>query len=411
MRCLLAAVVGLGMLAGNAIAAPRATGSPTDTPHASFTTSPSNPVAGQTATFDGSASSDPDGDTITSYLWNFGDGAAKTTTTPTATHVFTKAGTFTAMLTVVDDHGNASAPASEKIVVVPATSVPVARFTVTPKSPTAARAAVFDGSKSSDADGAAITTFRWNFGDGTTATTSTPTTTHAYALKGKYAASLTVVDARGVTSAPVTVVIKVKNPTVYKVPAPPPKAHFTFVPGHPKIGEAVQFNGSKSTGGKHPVTKYMWTFGDGAASASQFPTVFHRYRNAGRFTVQLVVENSAGALSTPATKTITVARSKKRKKPRRIRLSGLGVKVCTHRSARCATRGLNVRFKLSSADSVVLTITRRGRHRPLKRVVLSEHRGRDVAFVRFVGRRRGHYVLRARPSGGRGAAKRFVWRR
>jgi len=377
---------------------------------ASFTTTPASPVAGQTVTFDGSASTAPAGDSITSYLWNFGDGNSQTTTTATTTHVFAKQGTFTATLTVVDAHGNASAPASEKIVVVPATSVPVARFTVTPKSPTQGQTAVFNGSKSSDADGAAITTFRWNFGDGTTATTSTPTTSHVYALNGKYAASLAVVDARGVTSTPVTVVIKVKKPTVYKVPAPP-KAHFTFVPGRPKVGEGVQFNGSKSTGGKQPVTKYMWTFGDGATAASQFPTVIHRYRHTGRFTVQLVVENSAGALSTPATKTITVRSSKKRKKPRRIRLSGLGVKVCTHRSAGCASRGLNVRFKLSSADSVVLTITRRGRHRPLKRVVLSEPRGHDVAFVRFIGRRRGHYVLRAQPSGGRGAARRFVWRR
>ncbi len=400
--------VAVAFIAGLALITPGALAGTTLT--ASFTTTPASPVAGQAVMFDGSGSSAPAGDSITSYLWNFGDGTSKTTTTATTSHVFAKQGTVTATLTVVDAHGNASAPASEKIVVVPATSVPVARFTVTPKSPVQGQTAVFNGSKSSDADGAAITTFRWNFGDGTTATTSTPTTTHAYALNGKYAASLTVVDARGITSTTVTVVIKVKKPTTYRVPSPP-KAHFTFVPGHPKVGEAVQFNGSKSTGGKKPVTKYTWTFGDGATSASQFPTVIHRYRHAGRFTVRLVVENSAGALSTPVTKTITVSRSKKRKRPRHTRLSGLGVKVCTHRSARCPARGLNVRFRLSSTDSVVLTITRRGRHRALRRIVLSEPRGHDVAFIRFVGRRRGHYVLRAQPVGGRGASRRFVWRR
>ena len=379
---------------------------------ASFTTTPSAPVAGQSVTFDGSASTAPADDSITSYLWNFGDGTPQTTTTPTTTHVFAKQGTFTATLTVVDGHGNASAPASEKIVVVAATSVPVARFTVTPRSPVQGQAAIFNGSKSSDADGAAITTFRWNFGDGTTATTSTPSTTHTYAVRGKYAASLAVVDARGVTSTTVTVVVKVKKPTTYRVPSPP-KARFTFVPGHPKIGEAVQFNGSKSTGGKNPVTKYTWTFGDGASSSSQFPTVFHRYRNSGRFRVQLVVENSAGTLSAATTKTINVLRAKQKKHrpPRRIRLSGLGVKVCAHRSARCAARGLNVRFRLSAADSVVLTISRRGHNRPLQRIVLTEPRGHDVAFIRFIGRRRGHYVLRARPVGGRGARHRFVWHR
>ncbi len=376
---------------------------------ASFTTSPAAPVVGQTVTFNGSASTAISGDSITSYLWSFGDGAAQTTTMATDTHAYAKQGTFTATLTVVDAHGNASAPASEKIVVVPPTSVPVALFTVTPKSPIQGQAAVFNGSRSSDADGAAIKTYRWNFGDGATATTSTATTTHTYAIKGKYAASLTVVDARGVTSPPDTVAIKVKKPTAYKVPVAP-KAHFTFVPGHPQVGQFIQFNGSKSTGGKHPVTKYMWTFGDGTSATSAFAVVDHRYNHAGKFRVQLTVENSAGALSAPVGKTLTVRKTKV-KKPRRIRLSGLGVKVCAGHSRHCAARGLRVRFKLSAADSVVLTVTRRGGHRAVKRVVISAGRGRDVAFVRFVGRRRGHYVLRAQPAGGRGAARRFVWHR
>ena len=389
-------LVAPGALAGNGLTA-------------SFTTSPAAPVVGQMVTFDGSASTAPSGDSITSYLWNFGDGGSLTTTTATTSHAFAKQGTFTATLTVVDAHGNASAPASEKIVVVPPTSVPVARFTLTPKSPTQGQTAVFNGSKSSDADGAAIETYRWNFGDGAAATTSTPTTTHTYALNGKYAASLTVVDARGVTSPPDTVVIKVKKPTAYKVP-PAPKALFTFVPGHPQVGQSIQFNGSKSTGGKHPVTKYMWTFGDGTSTTSAFPVVDHRYNHAGKFRVQLTVQNSAGALSATAGKTVNVRKTKV-KKARRIRLSGLGVKVCARRSRHCTARGLRVRFKLSAADSVVLTITGRGGHRVLKRVVLSEPRGHDVAFVRFIGRRRGHYVLRAQPAGGRGAARRFAWHR
>ncbi len=395
------AIAGLSLVAPGALAGNGLT--------ASFTTSPAAPVAGQAVTFNGSASTAASGDSITSYLWNFGDGGSQTTTTPTDTHVYAKQGTFTATLTVVDAHGNASSPASAKIVVVPPTSVPVARFTVAPKSPTQGQAALFNGSKSSDADGAAITTYRWNFGDGATATTSAPTTTHAYAIKGKYAASLTVVDARGVTSPPDTVVIKVKKPTAYKVPAAP-KARFTFVPGHPQVGQSVQFNGSKSTGGKHPVTKYMWTFGDGSSATSAFAVADHRYKNAGKFRVQLTVENSAGALSATVGKTVTVRKTKV-KKARRIRLSGLGVKVCARRSRHCTARGLRVRFKLSIADSVVLTVTRRGGRRLVKRVVIGAGRGHDVAFVRFVGRRRGHYVLRAQPAGGRGAARRFVWRR
>jgi PKD repeat protein len=52
--------------------------------------------------FNGSASSDPDG-TISSYAWTFGDGG--TGSGVTASHTYTTAGTFTAKLTVTDNLG------------------------------------------------------------------------------------------------------------------------------------------------------------------------------------------------------------------------------------------------------------------------------------------------------------------
>ncbi|HYY48911.1 MAG TPA: PKD domain-containing protein, partial [Thermoplasmata archaeon] len=57
---------------------------------------------GQALFFDGSASGDNVG--VTSYLWDFGDGA--TATTATANHVYAKPGSYTAKLTVTDAAGN-----------------------------------------------------------------------------------------------------------------------------------------------------------------------------------------------------------------------------------------------------------------------------------------------------------------
>ena len=66
--------------------------------------------------FDGSTSTDPDaGDTLT-YVWSFGDGSSTATTqTPTTSHTYTVNGTFDATLTVRDNHGASSAPATVRV--------------------------------------------------------------------------------------------------------------------------------------------------------------------------------------------------------------------------------------------------------------------------------------------------------
>jgi YVTN family beta-propeller protein len=69
-------------------------------------------TTGLTATFDGSASTDPDG-TVSSYYWAFGDGSAGaevsapglTALGPRATHTYGGPGTYPAALTVLDNEG------------------------------------------------------------------------------------------------------------------------------------------------------------------------------------------------------------------------------------------------------------------------------------------------------------------
>ena len=72
-------------------------------PRVSAAASPDSGEVPLTVTFRGSAS-DPDG-RVTSYRWDFGDGA--TSDQMVAEHVYTEAGDFTATLVATDDRGPA----------------------------------------------------------------------------------------------------------------------------------------------------------------------------------------------------------------------------------------------------------------------------------------------------------------
>jgi len=101
---------------------PRSVGNATDQgadefvnlpPKASFTANPPGGQQGVSVAFDGSKSVDPDaGGGIKTYRWDFGDGQSADTTTPATTHAYGTIGTFTPTLTVIDNQGNASAPAT-----------------------------------------------------------------------------------------------------------------------------------------------------------------------------------------------------------------------------------------------------------------------------------------------------------
>ncbi|MCK2035589.1 PKD domain-containing protein [Microbacterium sp. SSW1-49] len=151
---------------------------------------------------DGSASADPDG-TVASYAWDFGD--STTGTGATATHTYAQTGTYTVRLTVTDNRGGTHSVTQD--VVITQNAAPTAAFT----SAVTDLSAAFDGSGSSDPDGA-IASYAWDFGDSTTGTGATAT--HAYAAAGTYTVTLEVKDNRG-ASATTTAQVTVTAPAVW----------------------------------------------------------------------------------------------------------------------------------------------------------------------------------------------------
>jgi len=71
-------------------------------PQASFTVWPEDPWTEEPVTFDASASSDPDGDSLT-YLWDFGDGGRAAG--KVVQHTYKDAGEYVVILTVTDPSG------------------------------------------------------------------------------------------------------------------------------------------------------------------------------------------------------------------------------------------------------------------------------------------------------------------
>lgn len=154
-----------------------------------------------TVTFDGSASSDPDGDALT-YSWDFGDGSSGSTARPT--HTYHAVGNYTVRLTVTDNRGLAGTPASTSAQV---NNVPPAVIAGPDKSEPAgvtyALSATFtDGA----ADGPWNYALQW--GDGTTQTGSRTspgaiTATHIYASEASYQVQVSVTDKFGATGSSV----------------------------------------------------------------------------------------------------------------------------------------------------------------------------------------------------------------
>ena len=145
--------------------------------------------------FDGSESSDPDGDALT-YAWSFGEGGSRTG--PIPAYVFAQAGTFTVTLTVNDGRGGTATATVPVSIMAPAPGEnrnPVARL-VAPTSTEAGIAVILDGSSSSDPDNDALS-YAWQFGDDQQG--SGVSASHAWTTPGTYTVTLTVTDARGAT--------------------------------------------------------------------------------------------------------------------------------------------------------------------------------------------------------------------
>lgn len=235
--------------------------------------------------FDGSTSTASEiGETISSYLWDFGNGQTSNEISPKV--VFTGAGVYTVKLTVVDSKNREHT--SYRTISVFDSLPPVANYTFDSGELRAPIVVNFDGSSSTPGsfDGS-VNIYEWSFSS--LGTTTGQVTSFEFTEGGIYPVTLKVTDNRG------KVGNKVVNVEILPELKPVSVIASSIVSGYRPL--SINFDGISSTPTNPTgnIASYNWKFGDG--NTGQGSTVSHVFNDQGVFTVELEVIDDVGKKS------------------------------------------------------------------------------------------------------------------
>ena len=285
-------------------------------------------ISGNTYRFD-TKSSAINGAKITAHTFDYGDGQKQTiqtvnnNTAQSATHTYAKPGTYTIRATqTVLVNGATTTITNDKcvvkITVAPAPSYACDGLTATK----IARDNYMFTAKGSAANGATITKYAFNYGDGKTADVTTGATTanasHVYTAPGEYTASVTLTIKVGTATKLVGGEKCTVKVTVEEKPAPPTyscdELKSTKI-DRTKFGFAAK----ASAAGGATITKYHFDFGDtksaDVTTAAKTASTEHTYDKAGEYTIRTTVSVLADGKTVPVTSSACVTKITVEEKP------------------------------------------------------------------------------------------------
>ncbi len=223
---------------------------PNAAPSVAILSSTGRPTTGHALTLTGSGWDDSK---IVSWAWDLDDGTTAATQNVT-NKIYATPGPIDVTLVATDDSG-ASTTATMHFLVT-ADRVPRADIALSTARPFAGHSLTFTGG---GWDETKISTWAWDFGDGTSSTKQSPAKT--YARAGTYTVSLTVTDDTGHTAT--------STRSVMVAPDQAPRAAFGPSSSHPATGANVTLtNGSIDDASG---LTYLWDFGDGTTSTATTP--------------------------------------------------------------------------------------------------------------------------------------------
>ncbi|WP_462243972.1 gliding motility-associated C-terminal domain-containing protein [Ferruginibacter sp.] len=210
------------------------------------------------------------------WNWNFGDGNTSTQQSPV--HTYADTGTYTITLLVRNYTTGCEYTKTMSVRIIDEKANFIASDTVICKNNPVNFTAV-------DNNPANITSYEWTFGDGATATGVNAT--HIYTQAGKYTVQLIIADLFGCKDTLIkTLHIQVDGPTA------------DFVPGVSGscLLSAVPFTDNSVSDGTHPISTWIWNYGDGIIDTLTSGPFQHSYAGPGVYSVALKTIDSKGCV-------------------------------------------------------------------------------------------------------------------
>ncbi|MCC6799333.1 MAG: PKD domain-containing protein, partial [Anaerolineae bacterium] len=212
-----------------------------------------------------------------SYAWVFGDGGTSADQHPA--HTYTDTGTYNITLTCTGALGTLTAQGSITVEETPGGDVLTAQFIASPtRGPAPLSVTVTDTSLG------AVTSWTWDFGDGSAEVTGKGPHTHTYGDVGPYTITLTVRDSQGGVSTAI-------GSITVLAPGSAPQPGFTVTPQQGPAPLTVTVTDTS----QGDISTWTWSFGDGSAAVTGQGPHTHTYASAGTYTIRLDVSGAGGA--------------------------------------------------------------------------------------------------------------------